>query len=792
MHAINGANGPERPDSPDGSKVTEGKLMENATVKQAEGEEAKGPLTTQKEKPEEPEEREAVLQTMRTNGSAEFTQVKAGASLQVVQDDPSESVKDDLKSNPLLSLNDFPLFSKIRPEHAIPAVEKTIADFRAVVEDIVKIQDPCWSNVCGPLEECMDRLNQVSHPVIYMTSVLDNPEIRLANEACLLLISDHEIWVGQHKPLYEAYKAIQAREDFSTLDQAKQQAVNNFLRDAKLKGIDLAPEEQVRFTEISRRLTEISSKFSSNVLDATMGWSKHILDKNLLSGLPESALEAAKEKAVAAKKEGYFFSLEYPSFISVMTYCDNRKLRAEIYEAYVTRASDMGPNANKWDNTKLMNEALLLKHESACLLGFANYAEQSLATKMADSTESVFKFLNELVDKTKPQGCAEFESLKEFSKEKLSIENMEAWDVPYCTEKLKQAKFQISGEDLRPYFPEEKVVSGLFEVVKRLYGITVRPRDNVDVWHDAVTCYDVFDKEGVLRGTCFFDLYARENKNGGAWMNNARDRRMTESGELQTPVAYVTGNFNKPSKDKPALFTHNEVTTLFHEFGHALHQILTKVDVSSVSGTNGVNWDAVELPSQFSENWAWQKDALSFISGHYETGEPLPEDMLDKMLAAKNFQSAMRILRQLEFGVFDFTLFAKFDPEEGPKVLETLADVKKKVAVIPTPEWNRFSHAFSHIFSGGYSAGYYGYLWSEVLSADAFGRFKEEGIFNSDTGASFLKCILERGGSENAMNLFKEFRGRDPSPDALLEDNGVIAKSDQIVSKRSPLRFWSL
>lgn len=759
----------------------ESKLLEEAKVKQAGGE-TQGPSTSQMVKPEGADKGGAVQQAMATSGLVQA----AVASLEEVKGNVRESTID----NPLLHLTGFPAFSLIRPEHALPAVEKAIADCRAMVEKVAQHLYPSWGSVCVPLAECKDRLEQISSLVSHMKSVVNSPEIRSAHEACLPLLSDHETWIGQHKGLYEAYKVIEVRRDFPELSQAQQQAVKHFLRDSTLSGIDLNPKDQRRFTEIERRLSEISSTFSNNVLDATMGWTKHVLDKNLLFGLPESALVAAKEKAAASNKEGYLFSLEFPSFSPLMSYCENRELRAEMYEAYVTRASDKGPNAGKWDNTALMNEALLLKHESASLLGFSNYAEKSLATKMATSTEQVLTFLNGLADKTKPQGRAEFETLTKFAQQHLNLEKLEAWDISYCTQKLKKDKYQISSEELRPYFPESQVVSGLFEVVKRVFGVTVRPRTGVEVWNESVTCYDVFDEEGELRGSFYFDIYARDNKEGGAWMGGYRDRRVTQSGDLQTPVAYITCNFNKPTENKPALFTHDEVTTLFHEFGHALHHMLTKVDVSSVSGINGVAWDCVELPSQFLENWCWQEEALSFISGHYETKEPLPKEMLEKMLAAKNFQSAMGILRQLEFGLFDFTLFSRFNPEYGPQVLETLAEIKAKVSVTPSPEWNRFPHAFSHIFSGGYSAGYYGYLWAEVLSADAFERFKEEGIFNQETGSSFLQHILEKGGSEDAMTLFTRFRGREPSPDALLEDRGVIKAADGTdVSRSTRLRF---
>ena len=444
-----------------------------------------------------------------------------------------------------------------------------------------------------------------------------------------------------------------------------------------------------------------------------------------------------------------------------------------MYEAYVTRASDRGPNAGQWDNSEIIAEKLKLSHELARLLGFNSYAEKSLATKMAETPEQVLGFLNDLAVRAKPQAKKDVEELREFAHREFDQAELAPWDLGFYSEKLKQHRYSISDEELRPYFPEQKVVSGLFEVLNRVFGMTITEREGVDVWDPSVKFYDITDQTGALRGSFYLDLYAREHKRGGAWMDECMVRRTRLDGTLQSPVAYLTCNFSKPVGDKPALFTHDEVVTLFHETGHGIHHMLTKIDVPAVSGINGVPWDAVELPSQFLENWCWQEEALAFISGHYETGEPLPKEMLDKMLAAKNFQSAMGILRQLEFGLFDFTLYATYDPEVGAKVLETLATVKKQVSVLESPEWGRFPHGFSHIFAGGYSAGYYSYLWAELLSCDAFSRFEEEGIFNKETGQDFLNCILEMGGSEEPMDLFKRFRGREPQLDALLRDRGI-------------------
>jgi len=679
-------------------------------------------------------------------------------------------------SNPLLTFTDLPPFSQIKPEHVKPAVEQAIADCRAKIEQVLEGNtSPSWENLVAPIEEVDDRLSRIWSPVSHMNSVVNSDELREAYESCLPLLSEYGTWVGQHKGLFEAYKALKADKSYESLSQAQKKTITDALRDFELSGIGLPADQQHRYGEISKRMSELGSKFSNNVLDATMGWTKHIRDEKELAGMPESALAAAKAAAEAKELDGYLLTLDIPSYLPVMTYCDNQELRKELYEAYVTRASDRGPNAGEWDNSEIINEQLKLRHEIARMLGFNTFSEKSLATKMAESPSQVLSFLNDLASKAKPQGEREVEELRQFAKSECGVEELNLWDIAYYSEKQKQKLFQISDEELRPYFPEAKVVSGLFEVLKRVFGMSVKEREGVDTWHESVRFFDIFDADDKLRGSFYLDLYAREHKRGGAWMDECRVRRINADGELQSPVAYLTCNFNRPVGDKPALFTHDEVVTLFHEFGHGIHHMLTQVETGSVSGINGVPWDAVELPSQFLENWCWEEDALAFISGHYETGEPLPKEMLDKMLAAKNFQSAMFILRQLEFGMFDFTLHTEFDPEVGPRVLETLAEVKSKVAVLPSLEWNRFSHSFSHIFAGGYSAGYYSYLWAEVLSSDAFSRFEEEGIFNAETGKSFLNNILEMGGSEEPMELFKRFRGREPQIDALLRHAGISA-----------------
>ncbi|HHT2819690.1 oligopeptidase A [Klebsiella quasipneumoniae] len=677
-------------------------------------------------------------------------------------------------TNPLLTPFSLPPFSAIKPEHVVPAVTKALEDCRAAVESAVAHGAPySWENLCQPLAEVDDVLGRIFSPVSHLNSVKNSPELREAYEQTLPLLSEYSTWVGQHEGLYKAYRDLRDGDNYATLNTAQKKAVDNALRDFELSGIGLPPEAQKRYGEIAARLSELGNQYSNNVLDATMGWNKLVTDVTDLAGMPESALAAAQAQAQAKEQEGYLLTLDIPSYLPVMTYCDNQALREEMYRAYSTRASDQGPNAGKWDNSPVMAEILALRHELAQLLGFDSYAFKSLATKMAEDPQQVLDFLTDLAKRARPQGEKELAQLRAFAKAEFGVEELQPWDIAYYSEKQKQHLYSISDEQLRPYFPENKAVNGLFEVVKRIYGITAKERTDVDVWHPEVRFFELYDEHNELRGSFYLDLYAREHKRGGAWMDDCVGQMRKLDGSLQKPVAYLTCNFNRPVNGKPALFTHDEVITLFHEFGHGLHHMLTRIDTAGVSGISGVPWDAVELPSQFMENWCWEPEALAFISGHYETGEPLPQALLEKMLAAKNYQAAMFILRQLEFGLFDFRLHAEYKPEQGAKILETLAEIKKQVAVVPGPTWGRFPHAFSHIFAGGYAAGYYSYLWADVLAADAFSRFEEEGIFNRETGQSFLDNILSRGGSEEPMVLFKRFRGREPQLDAMLEHYGI-------------------
>jgi len=678
-------------------------------------------------------------------------------------------------NNPLLEITELPQFSKILPEHVEPAVEQLLTDARAVIERQLAGGGPfTWHNLVEPIEEAEDRLNKAWSPVSHMNSVVNSDAMRDAYNACLGKLSAYATEVGQNKALQQAYQAIRDSAQFAELDRAQQKIVNNALRDFHLSGVDLPSEQQARYKDINQQLSKLASQFEENLLDATNAWHKLISNADDLAGLPESALAQAKQAAAAEGQEGWLINLQFPSYLAIMTYADNRELRREHYEAFCTRASDQGPHAGRWDNSEVMEQILALRHEKANLLGFANYAEYSLATKMAKSTGDVVNFLEDLADKSWRQARRDLAELKQYAAHQHGLHDLQTWDIGYYSEKMRQHYYQLSQEEVKAYFPDNKVVAGLFAIVERLYGLQISEIKDVDTWHPDVRFYQIVDKDGALRGRFFLDLYARAKKRGGAWMDDCVCRKKTGAG-LQTPVAYLTCNFTPPTGNDPALLTHDEVETLFHEFGHGLHHMLTRIDHLGVSGINGVEWDAVELPSQFMENWCWDKEALNLISGHYQTGAALPDELFQKMLNAKNFQAGMMMVRQLEFSLFDFKLHRDYDPRKGGRIYPTLQQVRDQVAVVKVPAFNRFAHSFSHIFAGGYAAGYYSYKWAEVLSADAFSLFEEKGIFDRTTGESFLHNILEQGGSSDAMTLFKNFRGREPTIDALLRHNGIAA-----------------
>ncbi|MGB5439537.1 MAG: oligopeptidase A [Gammaproteobacteria bacterium] len=692
-------------------------------------------------------------------------------------------------TNPLLELTGLPPFSRIRPEHVEPAIDQLLADARKQVETLLAANaDYSWENLVAPLEEMNDRISRAWSPVSHMNSVVNSDALRDAYNACLPKLSEFATEMGQHKGLYRAYRQIADGEEYTRLDTAQKKIIDNELRDFRLSGIELGQVAQDRYKAVMQELSKLTAQFSDNVLDATNAWHKQISDESLLAGLPESARSLARQTAGQRDMDGWVFTLEFPSYMPVMTYADSRDLREEMYTAYVTRASDQVPekvrpgtgreaglgHAGKWDNTPVMNRILELRHEASRLLEFDNYAERSLATKMAESVDQVNAFLNDLAERSKKPAAEELAAVRAFASEQHGSSDLQAWDIGYYSEKLRQHKYAISQEELKPYFPEPRVIKGLFSIVQRLYGLQIEAVEDIDRWHEDVHFYRIHDADGDLRGEFYLDLYARQHKRGGAWMDDCISRRRTANG-LQSPVAYLTCNFSPPIGDDPALFTHDEVITLFHEFGHGLHHMLTQVDYAGVSGISGVAWDAVELPSQFMENWCWEREALDLFAAHYESGARIPDELFKRMIAAKNFQSAMQMLRQLEFALFDFRMHLEYRPGRDNDIHKTLNEVRKQVAVIQPPAFNRFENGFTHIFGGGYAAGYYSYKWAEVLSADAFSAFEETGIFNSETGKRFLNSVLEQGGSREPMELFIEFRGREPSIDALLRHSGLAA-----------------
>ena len=677
--------------------------------------------------------------------------------------------------NPLLTPTVLPLFSQIKPEHIEPAISQLLAEVREVVEQQLKATD-CymWKNLVQPIEEAEDRLNKAWSPVSHLNSVLNSDELREAYNACLPKLSAYSTEMGQNAELCNAYQMLVNSDEFKTLEPAQQKVLNNALRDFKLSGVDLESDKKMRYKDISQELSRLASHYEENLLDATNAWSKLITDENDLAGLPESAKASAKQAAESQDQSGWLITLHSPSYQAVMTYADDRALRSEHYQAYATRASELGPNAGHWDNTELMEQILALRYEKAQLLGFNNYAELSLATKMANKPDDVIHFLEDLAVKSGPQAHKDLAELRDFAKQYCGIDDLQSWDVGYVSEKMRQHYYQLSQEEVKSYFPITRVLPGLFAVLEKLYGLSITEITDFDSWHEDVRFFQIHDENGQLRGRFYIDLYARAKKRGGAWMDDCVGRKKTAD-DIQIPVAYLNCNFAPPTGDIPALLTHDDVITLFHECGHGLQHMLTLVDHLGVSGINGVEWDAVELPSQFMENWCWEQEALALISGHYQSGEVLPESLFKKMLAAKNFQAGMMMVRQIEFSLFDFRIHKDYKPELGGRIYETLAQIRAQVAVMIPPEFNRFAHSFSHIFAGGYAAGYYSYKWAEVLSSDAFSLFEEKGIFDRESGQAFLTQILEQGGSQDAMDLFIKFRGREPNIDALLRHCGIAA-----------------
>ncbi len=678
-----------------------------------------------------------------------------------------------MNNNPLLKRTDLPLFSHIQAKHIEPAIEHILTYNRAEIDKLLQQETFTWDTLITPLQQLEDMFARAWSPVRHLNSVNSQDDWRKAHDNCLEKISEYYTELGQNETLFRAYESLTKHSEYEHYTGAQKKLLELALRDFKLSGVALPDEDKQRFKDIQQQLSQLHSKFENNILDATDAWNIHLTNEDDIAGIPEHAVATAKKLAQSNNKSGWIFNLEFPSYLAVITYADSPELRETIYHAYTARASDQGPNASKWDNSNIIEDILRLRHEEAGLLGFENFSELSLAPKMAKDPKEVLDFLNKLAQRSKDYSKKEYSQLCDFAKEHCHLFEIQPWDIPYVSEKLRQHRYAISKEMLRPYFPETNVIKGLFAVTERLFGIKFEEIDEFDTWHKDVKLFEVYDENDLLRGKVFMDLYARPGKRGGAWMDQCHSRFKKPEGSINIPVAFLTCNFASASSGKQALLAHDEVITLFHEFGHVLHGILTKVDYADIAGTSNVAWDAVELPSQFLENWCWDKEALSLISGHYETANPIPDDLFEKMIAAKNFQSAMQMVRQLEFGIFDFRMHTEYNLNHGARVQEILDEVRADVAAYQVPASNRFQHSFSHIFAGGYAAGYYSYKWAEVLSADAFSKFEERGIFDHATGRSFLHNILEVGGSKDAADAFRAFRGREPNIDALLRHSGL-------------------
>ena len=676
----------------------------------------------------------------------------------------------DLANNPLLNFSGLPKFDQIKAEHVEPAIDHLLEAGRICVEELATSTDaPTWANFAKPLEDMEERLSRAWSQVGHMNAVVNSPELREAYNASLPKLTDFYSDLGQDERLYAKFRALKNSTEFDTLNTAQQKIVENELLGFRLGGAELAEAKKARFKAIQESLSKITTKFEENLMDTVNDFAHFVENINELKGVPEDTLQAAQEAASADGKTGYKFTLHFPSYMPVLQYCENRELRELLYRAYATRASEFGKA--DWDNTPLISEILKLRQESANLLSYKNYAEMSLATKMADAPIEVISFLDNLAQRAKPFAKSDMQELTEYAS-KLGITDLQAWDVAFVSEKLREEKYAFSDQEVKQYFPETQVLAGLFKVVETIFGVHVK-KSQAPVWHADAAFYEISDKQGKAIGQFYLDLYARNNKRGGAWMDEAITRRKHGVDNIVNPVAYLTCNFSAPVGDKPALFTHDEVITMFHEFGHGLHHMLTQVDDYGVSGIKGVEWDAVELPSQFMENFCWEWDVIRHMTKHVETGASLPRTLFDKMIAAKNFQAGMQTVRQIEFSLFDMRLHGEFDPNGKLTALDLIEQVRDEVAVVRPPKWNRFPNGFSHIFAGGYAAGYYSYKWAEVLSADAYSMFEENGVLCAETGQRFWHEILAKGGSRPALESFVAFRGRAPDIEALLRHNGM-------------------
>jgi oligopeptidase A len=696
--------------------------------------------------------------------------------------------------NPLLDFSGLPRFAEIKTEHVTPAVDELLALNRALTAKLLADPTPpTWENFVQPFEDAHEHLSRAWGQVGHLNMVMNSPELREVYNANLPKVTQYYAELSQNLALFEKYRAIRNSTGHTALNAAQRKVIENELRDFRLGGAELPEDQKARFMAIQEELSALTSQFSDNLLDATNAYTCVIENAADLSGIPADERQVAADAAHEAGKTGWLFTLKAPSYGPIMQYADNRALRERMYRAYTTRASEQPAEdcniehpqgvgrGNKaaeaatttlWDNTPLMTQILKLRAEEARMLGFANFAELSLASKMADTPQQVAEFLLELAQRAKPFGEKDLAELRAFASAQLGLNDLQAWDVGYVSEKLRQQRYAFSEQELKQYFPEDAVLSGLFGLVTALFGLSIRP-STAPVWHETVRFFDILDNHGALIGQFYLDLYARASKRGGAWMDDAITRRRTARG-IQTPVAYLNCNFASPLGGKPALFTHDEVITLFHEFGHGLHHLLTQVEELGVSGINGVEWDAVELPSQFMENFCWEWDVLQGMTRHADSGAKLPRALFDKMIAAKNFQSGLQMLRQIEFSLFDLRLHSDFDANGTQTVQQLLDAVRAEVAVLVPPSFNRFQNSFSHIFAGGYAAGYYSYKWAEVLSADAYSLFEENGVLDAATGSHFREQVLAVGGSRGAMDSFVAFRGREPKIEALLRHNGLV------------------
>ncbi len=675
--------------------------------------------------------------------------------------------------NPLLNISSLPNFELFHVKHIKPAITQLLAENRAEISRLVAMTEtPSWKNFIEPLEVIDNRFERVWGPIGHLDAVKNSDEWHEAYTDCLGKVTAYYTEVGQNTGLYTKFNSIADSLEFMNYSLAQKKVIENALRNFCLSGIALPAEQQSEYQEISQQLSQLSSLFANNVLKSSQAWSKHITDESLLKGLPDSAEGLLKQLAENRELTGWCVTLDFPSYLAVMTHADNRELRAEIYQAFGTRSSDQALNT-AFDNTDNMLKIRSLRHQKANLLGFDQYADYSLATKMAESSEQVLGFLRDLATKSRPQAVQELKTLTEFAKRELGIDDFQPWDVTFASEKLKSKTLALSQELLRPYFPVESALKGLFEITQRLFGIRIQAKIEVPVWHPDVRFFELIAENDDVIGQFYLDLYARDNKRGGAWMDSAVSRWRHPNGKLQKPVAYLVCNFTPPLEGQVACLTHDELTTLFHEFGHGIHHLMTDMEQLDISGISGVPWDAVELPSQFMENFCWEKEGLALISSHVETGEILPDGLFESLKKSRGFQSAMMMLRQIEFSLTDFEMHAFFKPEKIEAVADLSQRIRQEVAVIMPPEYSRSMHSFSHIFAGGYAAGYFSYKWAEVLSADAFSLFEEEGILNPKTGAKFKNIILAAGGSIDPMVLFKAFRGREPNIDALLRHSGI-------------------